>query len=127
VLLIYKSCNLQPRIKNFRQHIVFKKLASVFILCTFLLSITPKMLLHSISANHKDQPYKKTDGSLQYNSSGFNCDCNSVVATSPFTGTSHKFELPKLVHFSSYREKPPVSLSSSDHFYFKLRGPPAIA
>ena len=95
-------------------------------LCTFLLSITPKQVLHIISANHKDQPSKKISDKTEYSQVGFNCDCNSIVATSPFTGTADKIEISRAVDFPVYTENVLVSLSSTDKFYFELRGPPAI-
>ena len=122
-----KVCNLQPRIKNIDRHIVFKKLASVFILCTFLLSITPKQVLHAIAADHKDRSSKRLDGLLQVNQLGFNCDCNSVVATSPFAETASEIIIPKLVHHSFYTGTFVVRISANEHFYFSLRGPPAVA
>jgi len=119
---------LQQRIKNIRQHIILKNITGAFILFAFLLSITPRQTLHSLVANHKDQSAKKnTDkDKLQFNEVGFNCDCNSIVATSPFTGSTFKPAVAKLIHFSSYEISSFTSLASADHFYFKLRGPPVM-
>jgi hypothetical protein len=117
---------LQLRIKNIRQHIILKKTTGVLLLCTFLLSITPKLVLHNISAHHKDQSAKKFNDKLQLNESGFNCDCNSIVATSPFTELSLGFDNLNLYHFSLYTERTATFLSSADHYYSDLRGPPAI-
>ena len=119
---------MQQRIKNFNQHIILKNITGAFILFAFLLSITPKQTLHNLAAHHKDQPAKKTieKDKLQFNEFGFNCDCNSIVATSPFTEIPFTPEIQKPIHFSFYRESSSISLSSNDHFYFKLRGPPAV-
>lgn len=124
--ICYKKRILQQRIKNLRHHIVNKSLAGAFVLCAFLLSITPKQILHRLAANHKDRACQKINDShkFHYNTFGFNCDCDSIVATSPFTETPVEFAIPKLIHFSFYQESSSSSLSSSDHFYFKLRGPP---
>lgn len=120
---------MQQRIINFRQHIILKNISGAIILFAFLLSITPKQALHNLAAHHKDQSARKINdtGKLQFNEFGFNCDCNSIVATSPFTEIFFKPEIPKLIHFSFYRKNILIPLSSSDHFYFKLRGPPAVA
>jgi len=91
------------------------------------LSITPKLLLHTLSADHTDQPSKKISDKPEISQVGFNCDCNSIVATSPFTGSTDKFEISKLLHVTGYIESISVSLPSTDHFYFELRGPPAVA
>jgi hypothetical protein len=119
-------CNLQLRIKNLRRNIILKTIAGILVVCTFILSITPKQVLHSIAADHKDQSSKKINDRLQFNEVGFNCDCNSIVATSPFTEVSAKIGVPKLIHFSFYTESSSTSLSSSDHFDHTLRGPPAF-
>jgi hypothetical protein len=121
-----KYCNLQQRIKKFKQHIVLKNLIGVLILCTFLLSITPKQFLHTVLADHKDTPAKKSSDRLQFNQQGFNCDCNSVVATSPFTAMPLKLEIPNPVPVNCYTVAISRSLLSVPHFYYKLRGPPAI-
>ncbi|CAN5902032.1 hypothetical protein BH11BAC4_BH11BAC4_00670 [soil metagenome] len=120
---------MQLRIKNIRQHIILKNLAGVFILCTFLLSITPKQVVHSLAANHRDQPSKKNvdKSKIQFTGFGYNCDCDSIVATSPFTENTLLLEITPLVHLAVYKETTTVSLSSNDHFYFTLRGPPAVA
>ena len=120
-------CNLQPRIKNLRQHIIFKNTIGVLLLCTFLLSITPKQVLHNLSANHKDSTSQRNSDRIEYNQIGFNCECYSVVATSPFTEIPAKLEISKLIHFSFYSESAPASILSNSDLYFSLRGPPAIA
>lgn len=121
-------CNLQLGIKNISRHIILKNISAVFVLCAFLLSITPKQVLHNLAAHHKDQSAKKIHDKdrVQFNEFGFNCDCNSIVATSPFTETSSRPGIHRLVHYSFYQEISSIPLSSSDHFYFTLRGPPAI-
>jgi len=122
-----KKCNLQLRIKKLRQHIILRSITGVLVLCTFLLSITPKQLLHNLSANHKDLSAKRTSDKLQYSISGFNCDCNNIVATSPFTETPTSTEITGIFQFPLFTESKPITIFSADRFYFNLRGPPAIA
>lgn len=117
---------MQQRIKNIQQHTIFKNIIGVLLTCTFLLSITPKQVLHNLSANHKDSTAQRNNDRTEFNQIGFNCECYSVVATSPFTEVSSGPEILKLIHFSLYSEKASSSFSSTDHFYFDLRGPPAF-
>lgn len=120
---------MQPRIKNYRQHIIFKNITTVFVLCVFLLSITPKQTLHWLAANHKDQTAKKLvdNDQTQFNAFGFNCDCNSIVATSAFIGETFKLEISRLLHVPFYQETVVQAVSTNPHFFLKLRGPPVIA
>ena len=122
----HRSCNLQPRIKNLRQHTIFKNLSGVFILCTFLLGITPKYTLHNFTANHKDAPHKKTNDGFQFNTAGFNCELNSIVATSAFTETVTEIQLPVLVHLNSFIALFSFPVLPTAHIYFGLRGPPSL-
>ena len=117
---------MQRRIKNLRQHIIFKILSGVFILCTLLLGITPKHTLHNFSANHKDVPAKKANDCLQYNTAGYNCELNSVVATSAFTETTGEIKIPALVHLNSFIELFSIPVLPTAHIYFGLRGPPSL-
>ena len=121
--------NLQQRIKNIWQHITLKKLTGVLIFCVLLLSITPKQTLHSLTAHHKDESSKKiTDkDKVQFNHFGLNCDCNSIVATSPFTETSVLPEIQLHSSFSFSREIHATSYTSAPFIYFSRRGPPSIA
>ena len=120
-----KGCNLQPRIKNLRHHIV-KKLAGVFVLCTFLLSITPKQVIHNLVADHIDNTTHKTNDRPQFNVTTYHCDCNNIVATSPFVAVAQ---------FPVQHIHEPVfaltinrsfSLFTAEHNCITLRGPPTV-
>jgi hypothetical protein len=117
---------LQPGIKNLRQHTIFKNLCGVFLLCTFLLGVTPKYTLHNFTANHKDAPHKKTNDGFQLNAAGFNCELNSIVATSAFTETVTDIRMPVLVHLNAFIELFSSPLLPTAHIYFELRGPPSL-
>ncbi len=117
---------MQPRIKNIQQHTIFKNVIGVLLTCTFLLSITPKQLLHNLTANHKDSTAQRNNDRTEFNQIDFNCECYSVVAASPFTEISTSSEIQKLIHYSHYTERIATSISSIDNYYSDLRGPPAI-
>lgn len=103
---------------------------SVFAGLTILLfafSITPKIMLHDLVANHKDRPFTANDSnSKEFDVSGFHCHVDNLVVESPFLGECLAPALiPRLVH------KPVFSLTThrfhfTAHFYFALRGPPAV-
>ncbi len=120
-----KFINLQQRIKNLSQHTVLKKITCIFILCMFLLSITPKQVLHFLAADHQDQPCKKINDRLQLNATGFNCDCDSIVATSPFTDADVVPEIDHTEYFAAAVEHACTPLAYTEANYFNLRGPPA--
>jgi len=116
---------LQPRIKNLRHHIV-KKLAVVFVLCTFLLSITPKQVIHNLVADHTDNTTHKTNDRLQFNATTYHCDCNNIVATSPYLSVSQNpDQLISLPEFA-YSISRAFSLFTAEQINLTLRGPPLV-
>ena len=117
---------MQHSIKNLKRHTSFKNLTSVFLLCTFLLGITPKHSLHNFSANHKDVSPKKANDDFQFNTAGFHCELNSVVATSAFTETAGDFQIPGLDHLNSFITLFSSPVLPTNHIYTGLRGPPSL-
>jgi hypothetical protein len=95
-------------------------------LMLFTLSITPKLFLHAVFADHTDVVYKKTGGETQVSKSGFSCDCNNQVATSPFIEHDDTPEPGILTVYQLV--VPPFSshLIASTPLYCALRGPPAL-
>ena len=68
--------NKTPSIK-----ILFAALA----LLALTLGITPKQHLHAVFAGHEDVSQTlPIDGKQHLAQAGFDCECNSLVATSPF-------------------------------------------
>jgi hypothetical protein len=93
----------------------------------FSLSITPKIALHSLVANHKDT-HSHSDGRTdQLNKAGFSCDCNNQVVESPFLDYSLPAQLVAPVFFSDYQATAFQPFRSATHIIFGLRGPPAIS
>jgi hypothetical protein len=102
-----------------------QKLLAAVMLVLFAFSVTPKIILHKLAANHTDRPANNTDSKAQISSAGFSCAVESVVAESSFDGAdntpvvsntsviflSHQYPLASTFHSS-------VKLTSS------LRGPP---
>lgn len=90
-----------------------------------LFSITPKKFLHDLIADHTDTvSLAVNDGHDHIDHHGFNCDCDNLVATSPFV--SHAL-LPELIALHSYSISFASYISASkavDITPSFLRGPP---
>ena len=104
------------------------RLIAFVMLFLFVLSITPRLYLHDLLADHTDTVYKKTDaGNAQVGKSGFSCDVSNWVATSPFI---EQDPLPDILLFSIYQPLVlhfPSSIIAQKPCLCELRGPPAIA
>ena len=90
---------------------------------TFLFSITPKQALHFIAAGHTDQSSHTTKPGDQLHVAAFHCNCNHVVATSPFiaSATFISFVEAPARGFKGYRHADCVYRENKLTF---LRGPP---
>jgi hypothetical protein len=103
------------------------RLAAFVMLMLFAFSITPKLYLHAIFADHTDTVFKKpADGKTQVSKSGFSCDWSNQVATSPFIEHDDAFEIGILCVYQSFIPHFPPQIIASTPFYFELRGPPAF-
>ena len=92
----------------------------------FSLSITPRLFLHALFADHKDTVSRVVKKGDNVGNTGFTCDCNNLVATSPFTDTHDEISIGIQ---TSYQES--VALFSTrifqnTHQFFELRGPPVL-
>ncbi len=95
------------------------------LLIIFAFSITPKKALHDWLANHTDKttaPLPAHEASISM--AGFNCDCDNLVAESPFTATSGQFNFSALQVFAPQQAFVPYRFYAVTHFFFSLRGPP---
>jgi hypothetical protein len=105
-----------------------KKILAALMLVLFAFSVTPKLLLHNLVANHKDTPLKcSTDNHSQFNVAGFNCGCDNLVVESPFVENSVTAEIITQRFFSQYINTEVNDFISVNQFYFELRGPPSLA
>ncbi|HEX4373418.1 MAG TPA: hypothetical protein VHZ50_08975 [Puia sp.] len=105
-----------------------RKVLAAFMLALFAFSVTPKLILHDIVANHKDTPIKcSTNNNAQFNVAGFNCGCDNLVVESPFVDTHVAAEIIAPQIFSQHINVEVNNFISVNHFYFELRGPPSLA
>lgn len=93
----------------------------------FLFSITPKRYLHNLFAKHEDVVLKvSADDREHLCKSGFQCDCDRLVSTSPFVDDNHVLEFIPLIYFGKPDTFVVISQYSSTPSLTGLRGPPAI-
>jgi hypothetical protein len=111
-----------------RSNLIIKKISAFALLVLFTFSMTPKLILHNLVANHKDTPYaasKEKNATLSV--AGINCHCEDLVVTIPFISQ------PEPVYslqpgFSTIRYAESISsFQGLSHFFFELRGPPSLA
>lgn len=96
-------------------------------LLIFTFSITPKRYLHDLFAGHKDTVSKVADdGKVYVSQSGFNCDCNTLVATSPFTEHADVIEVTGLAEYPSLFIALTTAVYTSSYSFTELRGPPSL-
>jgi hypothetical protein len=102
-----------------------KKILAVIMLALFGFSVTPKLILHNLVANHKDTPLKPNSANTeQLSKSGFNCDCDNLVVESPFVDDHSVTEIIIPVLFSLHINKDVNDFNVVSKFYIELRGPP---
>jgi len=99
---------------------------AAILLLLFQFSITPKLLLHDLVADHQDTPLSaNNEKNPQFHLAGFNCACENQVVESPFIEDSILTEnfIPVIVsdRFSSSVG----GFVSAPFLYLGLRGPPA--
>lgn len=90
----------------------------------FVFGITPKRFLHNAFAKHIDNSSQSATGKpFQLTTSGYNCDCDNLVAESIFLNDLQVFSFPLFFSYSSYTIKN-ISFTSISEVYSPLRGPP---
>jgi len=96
-------------------------------LMAFAFSITPTIVFHNWLANHTDTYKKATDKEgQQLGKQTFNCQCDHIVAESPFTepGTFTGSVPPQI--FSVAATVDIIQLPASPTIFHSLRGPPVV-
>lgn len=104
-----------------------KRFFAFAMLVLFTFSITPKRYLHDLFAGHTDiVNIENTGDETCIGKSTFNCDCNTLVATSPFIDDADEsvIDFPKLYppFFAAYTNP----LLGTTYSFTELRGPPAL-
>jgi len=102
-----------------------RALGSIFLLMTFLFSITPKIVLHNLVAHHKDTPSSKHSAQDQVGQAGFHCDCESQVVVLPYLNMPAYFPPGIAFSFLTSQVRTADQIFSIGRFIFGFRGPPA--
>jgi len=96
-------------------------------LIVFAFSVTPKILLHNLVADHRDTPRSQNHSKQnQLSKTGFNCNCENLVVESPFVNDFIPLNLSIATQFAQEQIVYTDDFHSLNYFYFELRGPPAI-
>lgn len=108
-----------------RKNIIIRSVLAVLMLAVFAFSVTPKILLHNLVADHKDTPIKSNHSNQeQYSKAGFNCNCDNLVVESPFVNDFFPVQLSIAKQFAQQQTFFRNNFNSLHHFYLELRGPP---
>lgn len=124
ILLICNQVAITLRI----YHPILRRSLAGVLLVLFAFSIMPKKILHDWIVSHTDgvAAVVKSE-TAQVGKAGFSCDCQNLVAESPFTadGQSIDFVLPLV--YNAMPGSFACQVSTSSLFFYSLRGPPAIS
>jgi hypothetical protein len=96
---------------------------AALILVVFAYSITPKIVLHNLVANHIDKSKVLNNDITELSASGFNCKCDNLVAESPFV-PGEAIAYNSVSFIDSIYVLPTVAISTYAKTFSKLRGPP---
>lgn len=92
-------------------------------LLVFAYSITPKIVLHNIVADHVDKNKVLSDSQTEVSSAGIHCKIDNLVAESPFVAAAAVENSVQSFHSSSFFETQ-TRCSSFAQLFAALRGPP---
>jgi hypothetical protein len=105
---------------------IIKVLLSCWLVILFIFSITPRIFLHDLIADHKDSYFVSSSTDTQVAKKGIHCDCNSLVVDAPFFSESNYTHVNPLLFFIDHQYKINNCFYSVDAHVFSLRGPPAV-
>ena len=114
---VTKTLSISPTIR---------RALSAFILVLFAFSITPKIFLHALVTHHKDNHTGTIDAKPRITRSGYNCDCENLVAESTFEYTNAVPEFITPVLFVTHQYIITPFFHSQDSYVAGLRGPPMV-
>ncbi len=109
------------------KNLLIKKIVAAAILFVFAISITPTIVFHNWLAGHTDTVKKpiETKGE-QLGRKTYNCQCDHIVAESPFTEPAKEINPAAALPFSLIKEELQVHFISFQYYFYSLRGPPAV-
>ncbi len=105
---------------------ILRRILAGWLLALFAFGITPKQVLHDWVANHKDTRTHSTDKIARLQTTSYNCHADDLVVESPFTEHDLQTAITASPSFYQYFVDRTNDFRSITHFFFELRGPPAL-
>lgn len=116
-----QRCN---KLMAFKKYI--SKFAAGLLLLLFVISISPKQVLHDLFANHIDLVSNDHSGTPEISTWSFHCQCDNFVAESPFVMVEVSPLFPPTVVFAQKSGFLKASFCRTHPGHVSLRGPPAL-
>lgn len=112
----------------FSIHTILQTAARFFLICIFVLSITPVIFLHNMFADHLDlkieHHHKRTN---EVAKAGIDCHTENFVAERNFLFMFHPVQFLLSAAFPALFSTYIQDFYSQHHFFAELRGPPVKA
>ncbi|MEO8171488.1 MAG: hypothetical protein ABI581_00340 [Sediminibacterium sp.] len=108
---------------------IIRRLLAGLCLVLFAFSITPKIVLHNLVANHKDGRTKTSlvdPSSTQLSKASFNCQCDNLISESPFVDAAQPAYIVTEISFKAYKNVFVEKVYATQLFCSALRGPPCV-
>jgi hypothetical protein len=110
------------------QHSILRRSLAGILLMLFAFSIMPKKILHDWIVSHTDGVSATAKSEVaQVGKAGFNCNCQNLVAESPFTADNQCIDFALHLSHATRPGTSPSQVYTADLFFYSLRGPPAIS
>ena len=93
----------------------------------FTFSIMPKKYLHDLVANHEDFYSLHFGDKTTVSQTGFNCQCEDLVVSTPFIQTSFGLNISSLYVYKELASSPIIIFFLNTYTTKDSRGPPSIA
>lgn len=124
----YFYCILHASEMHKKSTSIIRSGASLLMLFIFSLSITPKIFLHDITANHKDETaiIIHDEHDQHVDEKGFSCDTLNLVATSPFEEVQAISLADCAIVYPAYSTEFTSRFYTRTYKLTSLRGPPAM-
>ena len=102
-----------------------RALGGILLLLTFTLSVTPKILLHSLVAHHTDTHFHIGGQTDRVAKAGYHCDCESQVVVLPYLDLAAYNPQQIAARLLPFQSRGGDQIYPVGHFIFGFRGPPA--
>ena len=107
------------------KHKFIRSFTAGMLLVIFAFSVTPTIFFHNWLANHKDSVRKlPSDNRDHVTKRIFNCQCDNIVAESPFTEPAAVIAVPVVKPLSSQKCDKAIHFPFAPYIFHALRGPP---